>query len=123
MTTINTKFSIGDKFYYPQWKQIEPAICKTCEGVKTYTLSDRIIRRCPSCYGSGTTPQTTSSPTQYEVAGVRIEINIIAEKMLEHYQSTVDPYNTEYDFRLDEMYLTEVECQVECDRRNKKEIK
>lgn len=118
---IPVKFEKGDTFYTT--KQIkEENVCHVCEGKKTITYNDKVMR-CPECMGQGKFVSNKQiqivcdEPFQITSYKVSLDSNLKASIKYKGYCGHSSLNRAE-----ENLFHTKEEAQVKCDEMNKEKI-
>lgn len=118
---FHTKYSIGDKLYCLKFEYFKIEIpCKQCNETG-HILYHNKVTGCPVCKGEKKIYYDTISkliPCLVTVQRMRIDV-FINEKNTDTY-TVVAENKSFYDLREEDLFLSELEAQLECDKRNNK---
>jgi hypothetical protein len=127
------KFNLGDTAYHIKLAGAETSIpCKACSGKGEVMLEDGDSYNCPVCFGNGF--KISWLPREWRVSNALtigyIKIMVASKNHITHSYSSHKAYEEEYMcvqtgiftgnvYKMDDLFYTKAEAQLECNRRNK----
>lgn len=124
MKTIDLKFDIDQKVYYPAHSRLDSCYikqtCDFCNGVGKAANYNGVVVGCPACIGSGTVIRANKEYKPFKVGSDKIfEIHVegLSDK------SIIINYDLKNDGRYDqrELFATRKECEIYVEQLNKKD--
>ena len=118
---FHTKYSIGDKVFPVKASFQEVKIgCDLCDKTGKLTLKENVYF-CPKCFGKGYTLQSEGGyKVDYAVPFIKDVFLGSYENGNSYINYNVTGKNREAQYKEEDLFLSELEAQLECDKRNNK---